>query len=134
MCIRHFTDVFATDERGAAAPEFAVVATAFLMFIMAIAYLGMMLFTYTAVHWAVEDGSRVAAVNTSATQSQVSTAINNDLTSVGLPSATSVTYSVSYSPFQVATVTATLTQSYTVPLLSNFSVTYSATTTVPQAF
>jgi hypothetical protein len=86
------------------------------------------------MHWAVEDASRVAAVNTSATQSQVQTAINSNLTSIGLPNATSVTYTVSSNPFQIATVSATLTQSYAVPLLSTFTVTYSASTQVPQAF
>ena len=101
---------------------------------MAIAYLGLMLFTYAGMHWAVEDASRVAAVNTAATQSQVQTAINNDLTSIGLPDATSVSYSVSYSPFQTATINATLTQTYVVPLISSVTITYSASTQVPQAF
>lgn len=132
--IRQVTDLFVSDTRGATAPEFAVTATALIMFIMAVAYIGLMLFTYAGVHWAVEDGSRVAAVNTNATQSDVSTAIDNDLTSIGLPTATSVSYSVSNSPFQVATVSATLTQSYTVPLLSSFTITYSASTSIPQAF
>ena len=122
------------DCEAATAPEFAIVSVVLLTFIMAIAYLGLMLFTYAGVHWAVEDSSRVAAVSTSATQSQLQTAINNDLTSIGLPDASSVTYSVSYSPFQIATVSATLKQTYVVPLLSTFTVTYSASTTVPQAF
>ena len=128
------TSRFISDCRGAGAPEFAIVSAVFLTFIMAIAYLGIMLFTYAGVHWAVEDASRLAAVNTSATQSQVQTAINDNLTSIGLPDATSVTYSVAYSPFQIATVSATLTQSYVVPLLSTVTITYSASTQVPQAF
>lgn len=122
------------DCRGATAPEFAIVSTVFLTFIMAIAYIGLMLFTYAGMHWAVEDASRVAAVNTAATQSQVQTAINNDLTAIGLPNATSVTYTVSYSPFQTATINATLTQTYVVPLISSVTITYSASTQVPQAF
>jgi Flp pilus assembly protein TadG len=132
--ITEHSRAFARDCRATSAPEFAIVATVFLTFIMAIAYLGIMLFTYAGVHWAVEDASRLAAVNTSATQSQVQTAINSDLTSIGLPDATSVAYSVSNSPFQIATVSATLTQSYAVPLLSTITITYSASTTVPQAF
>lgn len=125
---------FSNDHRGAAAPEFAVVATAFIMFVMAIAYIGLMLFTYAGVHWAVEDASRIAAVNTAATQNQVSTAVNNDLTSIGLPNATSVNYSVVNGSFPVATISATLTQSYAVPLISNLTITYSASTSVPQGF
>lgn len=128
------THAFTRDCRATSAPEFAIVATVFLTFVMAIAYLGIMLFTYAGVHWAVEDASRLAAVNTSATQSQVQTAINNNLASIGLPDATSVTYSVSQTPFQIATVSATLAQSYVVPLLSTVNVTYSASTQVPQAF
>src|SRR5207237_5836075 len=109
--------------------------TAFLMFLMAICYIGLMLFAYAGVHWAVEDASRVASLNTSATQSDIQTAVNNELTSVGLPSATSVSYSVSSSGgFAVATISATLTQSYVVPLLSSVTITYSATTKVPQGF
>lgn len=125
---------FTRDCQAATAPEFAIVSVVLLTFIMAIAYVGLMLFTYAGVHWAVEDSSRIAAVNTSATQSQLQTAINNDLTSIGLPDATSVTYSVSYSPFQIATVGATLQQTYVVPLLSTVTITYSASTQVPQAF
>lgn len=132
--ITEHTRAFARDCRATSAPEFAIVSTVFLTFVMAIAYLGIMLFTYAGMHWAVEDASRVAAVNTSATQTQVQTAINNNLTSIGLPDATSVTYSVSATPFQIATVGATLTQSYAVPLLSTITVTYSASTQVPQAF
>ncbi|HEX5280986.1 MAG TPA: TadE/TadG family type IV pilus assembly protein [Micropepsaceae bacterium] len=128
------TNALSRDCRGATAPEFAVVATVFLTFIMGICYLGLMLFTYAGVHWAVEDASRVAALNTSATSSDLQTAINNDLTSIGLPNATSVTYTVVTTPFQVATVGATLTQSYVVPLLSTVTITYSATTQVPQGF
>lgn len=128
------TRAFAGDCRATAAPEFAVVSTVFLTFIMAIAYLGLMLFTYAGVHWAVENAARVAAVNTSATKTQIQTAINSNLTSIGLPTATSVSYTTTTTPFQIATVTATLTQSYVVPLISTFTITYSATTQVPQAF
>ena|SRR5215469_1749384 len=133
---RHITDALALgrDCRATAAPEFAVVSTVFLTFIMAIAYLGLILFTYAGVHWAVENAARIAAVNTSATKSQIQTAINGDLTLIGLPNATSVSYTVATTPFQIATVTATLQQTYVVPLLSTVTITYSATTQVPQAF
>lgn len=125
---------FARERDGTSAVEFAIVSTVFLTFIMAIAYVGLMLFTYVGVHWAVEDASRVATVNTSATQTQIQTAINNDLTSIGLPDATNVSYSVASNPFAIATVSATLTQTYVVPLLSTVTITYSASTQVPQSF
>ena len=114
--------------------EFALISTVFVTFIMAIAYLGLMLFTNIAVHWAVDDASRLAAINTKATQSDITTAINNYLSSVGVPAAT-VTYTVnSGGSYPIADMKATLTQSYVVPLISTFHITYSAETFIPQGF
>jgi len=125
---------FAKDERGAAAVEFALVSTVFITFIMAIAYIGMMLYTYTAVHWAVDDAARLAAINTSETQGQVSTAINNYLSGIGVPAAT-VTYTVSNAgSYPIAHIQASLAQTYVVPLLSTVNITFSADTYVPQGF
>ena len=121
----------ARDESGAEAVEFAIVSTAFCMFIIGIGYVGIMTYTNLAVHWAIEKGARLAAVNTSTTQTDVATAVNGYLNSMGVSSAT-VTYSVANGSFPVATISANLTQSYTVPLFSNFSITYSANTKVPQ--
>lgn len=130
------TSNYARDKSGATAVEFAIIGNAFLMFIMVIFYASMMLYAYAGVYWAVEDASRLAAINTSTTQSDITTAVNSALSSVGLPPATSVSYSVSTaaSSFPVATISAQLTQTYDVPLVSNVTITYSAATSVPQGF
>jgi Flp pilus assembly protein TadG len=44
----------AKDQRGAAAVEFAIVSGVFVTALIGIAYLGIMLFTNAALHWAVE--------------------------------------------------------------------------------
>ncbi len=129
--LRYRSCAVARDEGGAAAVEFAIVSTVFFMCVIGIAYMGIMLYTNLAVHWALEKGARVAAVNTSTTQTAVASAINGYLNSVGVSSAT-VTYSVVTGSFPVANITASLTQSYSVPLFSNFNITYSANTKVPQ--
>ncbi len=129
--IHHRFSSLVRDESGAEAVEFAIVSTVFFMFLIGIAYVGIMVYTNLAVHWALEKGARVAAVNTSTTQTAVATAINGYLNSMGVSSAT-VTYTVANVSFPVATITASLKQTYSVPLFSNFNITYSANTTVPQ--
>ncbi len=122
----------AVDESGAAAVEFAMVVSVFVSFIIGIAYVGIMLFNDTTLQWAVDSGARVAAINTAATQSQISSAINGYLSSVGAPAAT-VQYSVAYSgTMPVASIAANFSQSYTIPFISTFHITFSASTSVPQ--
>ena len=129
--IRHIPGAIARRQEGAAAVEFAVVSSAFIALIIGVCYVGIMLFTDLSLHWAVEKGARVAVIDSNTTQSAVSSAINGYLSSMGIPTAT-VTYSVANGSFPVATVAATLTQSYSIPFISNFSITYSANTKVPQ--
>jgi Flp pilus assembly protein TadG len=126
---RHFAD----DERGAAAVEFAVVSVAFFMFIFAIAYIAIIMFTNATLQWAVESGSRLAAINQSATQSDISNAVNNYLAAANAPSAT-VDYSVSQTgTLKTATISASFSESYSVPLINTFAIDYNATTSVPLA-
>jgi Flp pilus assembly protein TadG len=125
------TSAFARHQGGAAAVEFAMVSSAFFALILGIAYLGIMLFTNLAVHWALEKGARVAVIDTATTQNAVASAVNGYLNSMGVASA-AVTYTVANGAFPVAHISATLTQSYTVPMISNFTITYSANTYVPQ--
>ena len=116
---------------GAAAVEFAIVSSVFFAFILGIGYLGIMLFTDLAVHWALEKGARVAEIDTGTTRDAVAAAINGYLNSMGVASA-AVTYSVVNGVFPVAHIGATLTQTYAVPMISSFTITYSANTDVPQ--
>ena len=121
----------AKDQRGAAAMEFAIVSGVFVTALFGIAYIGMMLFTNAALHWAVERSVRLAAISTTTTQSAISTALNGYLSSLGVPAAT-VTYSVATGAFPVAHINATLSQSYTIPFIPTVNVTYVADAYVPQ--
>ena len=121
------------DEGGVAAVEFAIVSVAFFAFIFAIAYIGIIMFTNATLQWAVESGSRVAAINQSATQSDISEAINSYLASANAPPAT-VDYTVSQSgTLKTATISASFSESYSVPLFSTFNIDYNASTSVPLA-
>jgi Flp pilus assembly protein TadG len=124
---------FVADERGAAAVEFAVVSVAFFMFLFAIAYIAIIMFTNATLQWAVESGSRLAAINQAATQSDISNAVNSYLAAANAPSAT-VNYSVSQNgTLKTAIISASFSESYSVPLISTFDIDYNASTSVPLA-
>src|SRR5262249_229331 len=123
---------FLRDDSGAAAVEFAIVSTAFLSLVLGISYLGIMLFTNLSMHWAVEKAVRLAMLNPSVSLATLSAEVNNYLASVGLPTAT-----VSYSIAQQGTiptghVSATMAQTYVVPLIGTFNLTYVADAYIAQ--
>lgn len=123
---------FLRDRGGSAAIEFAIVGNVFLMFLFAIAYLAIFLWHAANLDWAVEAASRVAVVNSSATQSDIQTAVNNYLSSVGMGSAT-VQYNVTTSNgVKVAQITASKSESFAVPFFSTKNLNYQATADVPQ--
>jgi Flp pilus assembly protein TadG len=122
----------AADRSGTAAIEFSIVSGAFLSLIFGISYLGIFLFDQSTLPWAVERASRLAAINKAVTQNQITAAVNGYLTSAGVPGA-DVQYSVSNAAgFPVANISASFRQTYTVPLVATFNMTYSASTSVPQ--
>jgi Flp pilus assembly protein TadG len=53
---------FASDDRGSAAIEFAIVGPVFLMLVIGMLYGCMMLFSMASMHYAVEEGARCASV------------------------------------------------------------------------
>ena len=117
----------------AAAVEFALVSTAFLALIIGLCYMGIMLFNNMSLQWAVEDAARVAEINSAATQSDIATAVNSYLSSVGLPNAT-VTYSSSVtSGATIATITASYNQTYALPMISTFNIHFTSNLSVPIA-
>jgi len=122
----------ASDNSGAAAVEFALVSTAFLMLVFGIAYLAIMLHHKATLQWAVENAIRKAAIDTTVTQSQMQTTLNGYLTQTGMPSATTVTYSVVSGAIPVATLTAGFNQDYKIPFIPTIHMTYSATAKTPQ--
>jgi Flp pilus assembly protein TadG len=119
------------DASGAAALEFAIVGNAFLLLLFGTAYVAIMLWHEANLDWAVESGARVAVLNSAATQSDVSTAVNGYLASVGMGNAT-VAYTTSTSGgVTVGQITATKTEAFTVPFLSTYNITYNASANVP---
>jgi Flp pilus assembly protein TadG len=121
------------DQQGAVAVEFALVSSAFFALLIGLCYLGVMLFNNMSLQWAVEKAARVAEINAAATQSDIQTAVNSYLSSVGLPNAT-VAYSSSVSNgVTTGTITASYSQSYTLPMISTFNINFSSNLSVPLA-
>lgn len=123
---------FAREDSGAYAVEFALISTAFFTLMFGTAYISIMMWYRSTLQWAVEKGIRMAAIDKTTTQAQITTAINDYLTSASLGNAT-VTYSTAvYSGVNVSTVTASFTKSVTIPFVSTFDQTYSSTAKIPE--
>jgi Flp pilus assembly protein TadG len=123
---------FLRDDAGAAAIEFALVGNAFLLLLIGTIYLGIMYWHSANLTWAVESAARVAAVNSSATESDITTAVNDYLASVGMDSATVHYAVVNSNGVNVGEITASKTEEFVVPLLFTKDITYQASANVPQ--
>lgn len=122
---------FRSDVSGATAVEFAIIANVFIAFVMVIAYFGIMLFNNASLDWAVDDAVRMAAIDPAADQTALAGAINARLSQFGLSNAT-VTYSVStINSVQTGHIAASYVQSYSVPFISTFDITFSSDAYVP---
>jgi Flp pilus assembly protein TadG len=122
---------FWKDERGATAVEFAIIANVFIVFVMVIAYFGIMLFNTASLDWAVNDAVRIASVDSSADQTAISNAINARLSEFGLSNA-SVTYTKeTINSIQTGHIQASYVQTYSIPFLRTFDMTYSSQAYVP---
>lgn len=119
------------DDGGATAVEFALVSSVFVSFVFGIFYTALMLFTNLSLNWAVQRAIRAASINPAVTQSTLASEVNGYLSSVGLPSAT-ITYVVTGGTLPTAHLSASLAQSYTVPLIATFHITYAADAYVAQ--
>jgi len=125
-------DRFVRDSSGGAAVEFAVVGNVFLMFIICIAYVAIILWHEAHLDWAVQRSSRLAALGTT-TASDLQTAVNGYLSSVGMNPAT-VQYQVNtMGGAKVAQISASMTETFTVPLFKPINLTYTSSAKVPQA-
>ena len=123
---------FVRDSSGAAAVEFAIISSVFIVLMFGLVYAGMMIFDRVSLQWAVERASRVASIDMNATETDIATSINDYLTGVGLPSA-DVAYSVSTSSgYPVASIQASFARTYTVPMVATFTIDFSASASVPQ--
>jgi Flp pilus assembly protein TadG len=123
---------FAREDSGAYAVEFAMVSTAFFTLLFGIAYISIMEYNRSTLQWAVERAIRMAAIDRTTTQTQITTEINSYLTSMSLPSASVSFATAAVSGVQVSTVTASFSKSFTMPFVSTFNQTYSATAKIPQ--
>jgi Flp pilus assembly protein TadG len=122
---------FWSPEGGATAIEFAIVANVFIVFVMVIAYFGIMLFNTASLDWAVNDAVRIASVDPAADQTAISAAINDRLSKFGLSSAT-VTYTKeTVNSIQTGHIQASYVQTYSIPFLRTFDMTYSSQAYVP---
>jgi Flp pilus assembly protein TadG len=119
------------DARGATTLEFALVCPAFLALLFGIAFAGLMYFDQSTLQQAVEHAARDFALNQTMTQSQISSDVSGYLSTIGRPPIT-----VSYSTSSVSGVTmghisASMSESYNVPLINHFTMTLTADSYVP---
>lgn len=116
---------------GSAAVQFAIVGPVFTAFLFAILGLGKMYFDTETLQTAVESAGRMIALNSSVTQSQLTTAVQNGLGPIGNPSVTVNYATVTINGVSVGHLSATLTRSYWVPLITTYNMTYTADTYLP---
>jgi Flp pilus assembly protein TadG len=119
------------DNSGAAAVEFAIVSSVFFAFVIGIAYVAIMLYNNASLNYAVEDAARSVALNNATTLDQIKSKVNTYMTSQGLHSAT-----VQYTTFAINNVptghiAANYIQTYTIPFVHTFNITYRADAYVP---
>lgn len=132
MIVRSPIRNFTRDQSGATAVEFALVSSAFIALVLGICYVAIMLFNNLSLGWALSSASRLAEINKSVTQATIAQAVNAQLASMNLPTAT-VQYTSSVSGgLRTAQITAGYTQTYTLPLVSTFQINFSSSITVPQ--
>ena len=124
---------FARATSGAAAVEFAIISVVFITMIFAIIYLGFMLHTNSTLQWAVENSVRSAVISESMTQAQMTTKVNSVLSSMNMPNADSVSYNVAGTAPPIATLTANLSRTYTIPFLGSYTINHTATAKMPQS-
>lgn len=124
---------FAADQDGAAAVEFALVSVAFLTLVFGILYVAIMEYNNMSLEWALTKASRMAEINNAVTQSDLSQAVNDYLSSAGLPNAT-VTYTskTSSTGLRSAYIAASYQRTFMVPMISSFDITFSSNITVPE--
>ena len=124
---------FARDASGAAAVEFAIVSGVFIMMIFGIIYMGLILHTNATLQWAVENSVRAAVITEGTTQAQMTTKVNGFLSQMNMPNADNVSYNVAGTAPKIATLTADLTRTYTIPMLGSYTMNYTATAQMPQS-
>jgi Flp pilus assembly protein TadG len=113
--------------KGATALEFAIILPAFVMLIVGGTFSAGLVFTLTAMHFAVEDGARCASVQTTVCSSSSSTVSYTQSRYMGPPISPTFTYSATGCGH---TVTGTVTYALNVGLTA-FSIPLSASACHP---
>ena len=120
------------DESGASALEFAMTLPAFIMLSFGTIQIGYGLFCGSTVQYALEHVARNVMVDSTMTQSTVQTQFDDELKSMNGPKAT-VTYTVDTSgPVPIARLLSTYKHKVAIPLVPEFTLTFTADTRVPQ--
>lgn len=113
---------------GSAAIEFAVLAPVFFAFLFGIIYLGKIYLDTQTLQTAVESAGRLISVNSSVTQDQLKTAIQNQLGVIGSPTITVSYTTTTINGQSVGHLSATVTRTYVVPFITTYNMTYTAET------
>ena len=116
---------------GSAAVEFAILGPVFIAMLLAIVSLGKIYFDNQTLQTAVESAGRMIALSTSVSQSQLQTAVQNGLANIGNPSVTVTYTTTTINGVSVGHLSATMTRSYMVPLINNYTLTTTADTYLP---
>ena len=127
---RTFKSFFA-EKSGSAAVEFAMISSAFFAFVIGIAYVAIMLFNNASLNYAVEDAARTVAANNAATQDQITAKVNSYMTTAGLSSATVLYSKSTINNVLTGHIAANYTQTYTLPFVTTFHITFNADAYVP---
>jgi Flp pilus assembly protein TadG len=133
MKLRKAWSAFRAERSGAAAVEFALVASAFITTVMGIFYVCIMAFNTFAINRAVKLASRQAEIDNTVSQSSLTSTINTYLSSVGV-SAASVSYNVTTTNgVSIANIAASFQHTYTIPFIPAIHMTFSSSAAVPKA-
>ncbi len=127
-----FARNFKKNENGAAAVEFGFVVPVFIVFMLAIFYLGSTMMQMHSVRYALVKAARSVQLNSALTNSQIQTLVTNKVTE--LTGAAGVTVAVNRAGIvngsALTTLTATYPVTFSVPALGTYTYNYSTVMTV----
>ncbi len=117
--------------RGATAVEFAIIAPVFLVMVLATVELGRVMWIKGSIQFAVEQTSRYAMVNTSASMSDLQTYAGNQLLGIDSSQVTFLAQTESADGASFVSITGTYNFSVLIPIVPLPDVTLNAKSRVP---
>jgi len=122
-----------SDESGATAVEFSLLATVFFIFVFGVFQLGYALHCGASVRWALENNARTLLLTPTTTQTDLRTAMLANLTDV--PNSNSVTVTLTEDTTDPTAKMFTATSAYTyplsIPILPTQNLQFNASVNVP---